>query len=63
MPIDRNDARALVEAGYMPLSEYIKLFGETDTAPDLVPAIVEKRQPRKKSHIVSSIRKKPAPSP
>jgi len=47
----------------MPLSEYIKLFGETDAAPDLVPAIEEKRQPRKKAHIVSSARKKSAPSP
>jgi hypothetical protein len=39
MSIDRASARALVDAGYMPLSEYIKLFGDTDTAPDIVPSI------------------------
>ncbi|MDN4982353.1 hypothetical protein KUL72_20055 [Bradyrhizobium arachidis] len=39
MSIDRTSARALVEAGYMPLSEYVRLFGETDTAPDIVPSV------------------------
>ncbi|WP_409188333.1 hypothetical protein [Bradyrhizobium sp. RDM4] len=28
--LNRTDARALVEAGYMPLREYIRLFGDTD---------------------------------
>ena len=27
--IDRTAARALVEAGYMPLSHYVELFGDT----------------------------------
>jgi hypothetical protein len=39
MPIDRSTARALVDAGYMPLSEYVALFGDTVTAPDIVPSI------------------------
>jgi hypothetical protein len=39
MPMDRDTARALVDGGYMPLSEYIKLFGETTIGPDLVPSL------------------------
>ena len=39
MSIDRTAARAFVEAGYMPLSEYVRLFGDTVTAPDIVPSI------------------------
>ncbi len=37
-PIQRTMARALVEAGYMPLHEYIRLFADEATQP----AIAEK---------------------
>lgn len=38
--IDRTSARALVEAGYMPLSEYIGLFGDACPADILSPSTV-----------------------
>jgi hypothetical protein len=30
--ISREEARALVEAGYMPLADYLDMFGEDDAA-------------------------------
>jgi hypothetical protein len=32
--LDRATARALVEAGYMPLARYIELFGSDNDEPD-----------------------------
>jgi hypothetical protein len=45
--LDRTTARALVEAGYMPLLRYVALFGECDlsrgTDVSIVPADKKKR--------------------
>ncbi len=35
--LDRATARALVDAGYMPLSDYVELFGGTRNDTPLVP--------------------------
>jgi hypothetical protein len=35
--LDRTSARALVDAGYMPLADYITAFGESARADDQVP--------------------------
>jgi hypothetical protein len=48
--LDRTTARALVEAGYMPLLQYVALFGECDLSSgaddvSIVPADKEKRFP------------------
>lgn len=37
--IDRITARALVDAGYMPLAQYIRLFGGDHEAPTTVPSL------------------------
>jgi hypothetical protein len=39
--LDRVTARALVEAGYMPLARYIELFGSTSTPRVDSPSIAE----------------------
>ncbi len=40
--LDRTTARALVEAGYMPLTRYLEMFGESaDDAPSIAPGIDE----------------------
>jgi len=48
--IDRISARALTEAGYMPLGEYIRLFGdEVAAAADCKPEVLYRpwRAPRR----------------
>lgn len=33
--LDRTSARALADAGYMPVSEYLQMFGDEPSAEDL----------------------------
>lgn len=35
--MDQDTARALVDAGYMPLRDYVAMFGNELTAPNTVP--------------------------
>lgn len=37
--MDRQTASALVDAGYMPLREYVQMFGDEVTAPETVPEL------------------------
>ena len=46
--LDRTTAKALVEAGYMPLSAYIEMFGaEHSTEVPLVPVLEDGQPPLK----------------
>jgi hypothetical protein len=36
--LDRITARAMVEAGYMPLTRYIEMFGESTSERSLIPS-------------------------
>jgi hypothetical protein len=57
--LDRITARALVDAGYMPIGEYIRLFGDEvmaeayhhspNTAPDLPALMHESPHPQHRS--------------
>ena len=44
--LDRAAARALTEAGYMPLDEYIALFGEPEAPAGLAPTLHRSRHRR-----------------
>lgn len=44
--LDRAVARALTEAGYMPLDEYIALFGEPEAPSGLAPTLHRSRHRR-----------------
>jgi hypothetical protein len=43
--IDRDTARALVEAGYMSLKEYVERFGNRVDAPSTAPDDCEEAEP------------------
>ncbi len=42
--LTRDSARALVDAGYMPLSHYIEMFGEDGPPETISPSIVPKKR-------------------
>jgi hypothetical protein len=35
--LTKEEARALVEAGYMPLTDYLKMFPDTEVTPPSLP--------------------------
>ena len=63
--LTRDSARALVDAGYMPLAHYIEMFGE-DAPPETVsPSIVPKKRrtaPAKKLPVEAAQLKHPSRS-
>ncbi|MCK1653200.1 hypothetical protein RAD15_34580 [Bradyrhizobium sp. 14AA] len=42
--LTRDSARALVDAGYMPLAHYIEMFGEDAPPETISPSIVPKKR-------------------
>ncbi|WP_027549376.1 hypothetical protein [Bradyrhizobium sp. WSM2254] len=46
--LTRDSARALVEAGYMPLAHYIEMFGEDSPTATSSPCSVPNNAPAKK---------------
>lgn len=55
--IDRVTARALVEAGYMPLRHYIEMFGDEVSSPSTAPddADLHDHPPQRPSLIAQSL--------